>query len=106
MSSIPASEAPPTRFELELEFVQMLANPSYLAYLASAKYLQREEFINYLAYLQYWTQPPYVQWLKFPMATLKNLELLQQEDFRRDIIKPDIMYRLREELLESCARKS
>ena len=106
MSSVPTSEPFPTRFELELEFVQMLANPAYLAYLASAKYLQKEEFIYYLAYLQYWTKPPYVQWLKYPIATLKNLELLQQEDFRRDIIRPDVMFRLSEELLEVCARKS
>ncbi|SPQ19111.1 7e80eaf8-c80a-4b90-9607-2a41f7b7be29 [Thermothielavioides terrestris] len=79
-----------SRFELELEFVQSLANPQYLNYLASRKLLTNPAFVAYLAYLQYWTRPPYLKYLTFPTASLKMLELLQQERFRQDIMSPDL----------------
>ncbi|KXX79629.1 Mediator of RNA polymerase II transcription subunit 31 [Madurella mycetomatis] len=79
-----------SRFELELEFVQSLANPQYLNYLASRKFLTNPAFIAYLDYLQYWTRPPYLKYLTYPTATLKMLQLLQQERFRQEIISPDI----------------
>ncbi|KAL2181100.1 SOH1-domain-containing protein [Thermothelomyces heterothallicus CBS 202.75] len=81
-----------SRFELELEFVQSLANPQYLNYLASRKFLTNPAFVAYLDYLQYWTRPPYLKYLTFPTATLKMLELLQQEKFRQDIISPDLAH--------------
>ncbi|KAF6802941.1 mediator of rna polymerase ii transcription subunit 31 [Colletotrichum musicola] len=83
-----------TRFEIELEFVQALANPLYLNHLATQKLLTRPEFVAYLAYLQYWTRPPYLKYLMYPGPTLKHLELLQQEQFRQDIISPDLVQRL------------
>ncbi|KAH6628261.1 SOH1-domain-containing protein [Chaetomium tenue] len=83
-----------SRFELELEFVQALANPQYLNYLASRKFLVNPSFVAYLNYLQYWTRPPYLKYLTFPTATLKMLELLQQEKFRHDIISPDLAHAL------------
>merc|ERR1712000_717700 len=99
---IPASSNEPkyggfTRFEIELEFVQSLANPMYLNHLASQKYLQNPQFVAYLAYLQYWQHPPYSKFLNYPGPTLKNLELLQQEKFRTDILSPDTVARLFEE---------
>ncbi|TVY53549.1 Mediator of RNA polymerase II transcription subunit [Lachnellula suecica] len=78
-----------TRFEVELEFVQSLASPLYLNHLASLKYLENPAFVAYLSYLQYWSQPPYTKYLTYPGPTLKNLELLQQERFRADILGPD-----------------
>jgi len=42
------------RFELELEFVQALANPHYLESLAVQGVLNQPAFINYLKYLTYW----------------------------------------------------
>ncbi|KAF4595238.1 Mediator of RNA polymerase II transcription subunit 31 [Ophiocordyceps camponoti-floridani] len=88
-SEQPTSQQPPTdeeplyggysRFEMELEFVQSLANPFYLNHLASQKLLTQPAFIAYLAYLQYWASPPYVKYLVYPGPTLRNLELLQQE---------------------------
>jgi mediator of RNA polymerase II transcription subunit 31 len=72
------------------QFVQSLANPQYLNYLASRKFLTNPAFIAYLDYLQYWTRAPYLKYLTFPTATLKMLELLQQEKFRQDIISPDL----------------
>ena len=80
-----------TRFELELEFVQSLANPAYLNHLAAQKLLAQPAFVAYLAYLQYWSRPPYIKYLTYPGPTLKNLELLQQERFRQEIISPELV---------------
>ena len=88
-----------TRFELELEFVTLLASPPYLSHLAATKLLQHPPFVAYLKYLLYWTQPPYVKYLSYPGPTLKALELLQQEDFRRDVLRPDVVGRLAEGFL-------
>ncbi|MCJ1228576.1 hypothetical protein MMC12_005237 [Toensbergia leucococca] len=85
-----------TRFELELEFVQSLANPFYLNHLASQKLLQDPSFILYLKYLQYFKNPEYTKFLSYPGPTLKALELLQQERFRQDILSPETMTRLAE----------
>ncbi|KAK3310975.1 SOH1-domain-containing protein [Chaetomium strumarium] len=79
-----------SRFELELELVQSLANPLYLNYLASRKFLTNPAFVAYLDYLQYWTRPPYLKYLTHPTASLKMLQLLQQEKFRQDIMSPDL----------------
>ncbi|KAL9581337.1 MAG: hypothetical protein Q9212_003958 [Teloschistes hypoglaucus] len=86
-----------TRFELELEFVQALANPYYLNHLASQNWLQDSSFIEYLKYLQYFNKPEYITYLSYPAPTLKALELLQQEKFRQDILSPDVVARLAEE---------
>ncbi|KAJ9155613.1 hypothetical protein NKR23_g1937 [Pleurostoma richardsiae] len=91
-----------TRFEIELEFVQSLANPYYLNHLAAQKFLQQPAFVAYLAYLQYWSKPPYLKYLTYPGPTLKNLELLQQERFRQDIISPDLVSALVQEGLKAA----
>ncbi|KAI4210736.1 MAG: hypothetical protein LQ351_006411 [Letrouitia transgressa] len=93
-----------TRFELELEFVQSLANPFYLNHLASQKLLQDPSFVEYLKYLQYFTEPEYVKYLSYPGPTLKALELLQQERFRRDILSPDVVKRLVEETVVASVK--
>lgn len=108
------------RFTLELEFVLCLANPYYLQYLAqtyphllnnssSATHKpsttnslplddsDASRFARYLGYLySYWRTPEYSKYLTHPGAVLRNLELLQQEQFRRDIIRPDVIGRLLE----------
>ncbi|CEJ86772.1 Putative Mediator of RNA polymerase II transcription subunit 31 [[Torrubiella] hemipterigena] len=83
-----------SRFEIELEFVQSLANPFYLNHLASQKLLSQPAFIAYLAYLQYWSTPPYLKYLTYPGPTLKHLELLQTERFRTEIMSPDLVQAL------------
>ncbi|KAL8772979.1 MAG: hypothetical protein Q9209_001999 [Squamulea sp. 1 TL-2023] len=93
-----------TRFELELEFVQALANPYYLNHLASQKLLQDSTFVAYLKYLQYFTQPEYTKYLSYPGPTLKALELLQQERFRQEILSPDIVAHLAEQTLLSSIK--
>lgn len=112
----PPSSPPSARFTLELEFVLSLANPYYLSHLAvTYPYLLNEpdstnsttsstdtdtdatRFTNYLAYLHsYWRKPEYSKYLTHPGAVLRSLELLQQERFRREIIRPDVIARLLE----------
>jgi mediator of RNA polymerase II transcription subunit 31 len=87
-----------TRFELELEFVTLLSSPPYLSHLATTKLLYQPGFVNYLKYLLYWTKVPYTQYLSYPGPSLRALELLQQEDFRNDILRPDVVARLAEEI--------
>ena len=53
------------KFELELEFVQSLANPYYLHSLAQQNILDQPAFINYLAYLLYWKEKDYARFIQF-----------------------------------------
>ena len=103
------------RFTLELEFVLCLAHPAYLQHLAlsyphllnppatskSTSHITEEtdsdaaKFARYLSYLHsYWRTPEYSKYLTYPGATLRNLELLQQEQFRKDLIRPDVIAKL------------
>jgi hypothetical protein len=107
MASAPDPLSP--RFTIELEFVLCLSNPQYLQYLAGT-YPQllnlprnaaanedsdAAKFRRYLAYLyNYWRTPEYSKYLTHPGAVLRNLELLQNERFRKDIIRPDVISRL------------
>lgn len=71
------------RFELELEFVQSLANPQYLTcefyyyyiiivvlmvVLGQRGYFKEKSFVNYLKYLQYWKTKEYSHFLKYEMT--------------------------------------
>ncbi|EIW82633.1 SOH1-domain-containing protein [Coniophora puteana RWD-64-598 SS2] len=76
------------RFELELEFVQSLANPYYLHSLAQQNILDQPAFVNYLSYLQYWRHKDYARFIHYPHA-LHHLELLQQATFRAEIKKDE-----------------
>nr|XP_006130078.2 mediator of RNA polymerase II transcription subunit 31 [Pelodiscus sinensis] len=73
------------RFQLELEFVQCLANPNYLNFLAQRGYFKDKSFVNYLKYLLYWKEPEYAKYLKYPQC-LHMLELLQYEHFRKELV--------------------
>ncbi|VDN12904.1 unnamed protein product [Dibothriocephalus latus] len=55
------------RFQIELEFVQCLGNPNYLncTILSQQGCFDKSEFINYLAYLQYWKEPAYSKYLLY-----------------------------------------
>ncbi|KAH3680233.1 hypothetical protein WICMUC_000498 [Wickerhamomyces mucosus] len=81
----------PTRWEVELEFVQALANLQYLNYLAQNRYLEDETFLNYLRYLQYWNKPEYSKHLVYPNCLhILNL-LIDSKDFRNQIVRTDVM---------------
>lgn len=73
------------RFQIELEFVQSLANPNYLNFLAQRGYFKNQRFINYLKYLMYWKEPEYCKYLMYPQC-LSLLELLQHEQFLKEIV--------------------
>ena len=76
------------RFILELEFVEMLASPQYLHFLAQSRYLSQPAFLNYLAYLQYWHNPEYLPFIAHPHA-LYFLDLLHvSEAFRSACLNP------------------
>ncbi|CAA6673838.1 unnamed protein product [Spirodela intermedia] len=75
------------RFLLELEFVQCLANPTYIHYLAQNRYFEDEAFIGYLKYLQYWQKPEYIKFIMYPHC-LFFLELLQDANFRNAMAHP------------------
>ncbi|KAJ3425968.1 mediator of RNA polymerase ii transcription subunit 31 [Anaeramoeba flamelloides] len=70
-----------TRFIAELEFIQALANPSYLNYLAQSKYFSKKEFVNFLEYLTYWKKPQYSKFILYP-ESLYILDLLLKKEFR------------------------
>ena len=60
-----SEELPSNRFELELEFVQSLASPAYLHFLATSENLS--ELIPFLRYLRStWSQPDYARFLQYP----------------------------------------
>jgi mediator of RNA polymerase II transcription subunit 31 len=94
------------RFTLELEFVLSLSNPHYLQHLAmtypslftssTPSSLSNEndatKFTAYLSYLYaYWRTPQYVKFLTHPGATLNMLRLLQEERFRGEVGRPDVV---------------
>jgi mediator of RNA polymerase II transcription subunit 31 len=77
--------------------VQALGNPQYLNHLAAQKLLVNPDFVAYLDYLQYWSRPPYLKYLTYPAPTLKVLQLLQKENFRRQLIDPGFCFGVAEE---------
>jgi len=80
-------ELPSNRFELELEFVQSLAAPAYLHFLATQGYFNDRDFIDFLRYLRYWKKPEYARFITFPHC-LFFLDLLCRDDsdaFRREM---------------------
>ncbi|KAI9856214.1 MAG: hypothetical protein M1824_005523 [Vezdaea acicularis] len=64
------------------------ANPLYLNHLATQKLFEDPCFVAYLDYLQYFSKPEYISFLTYPGPTLKALQLLQLEQFRKDILNP------------------
>ncbi|AEY94818.1 FAAR164Cp [Eremothecium gossypii FDAG1] len=65
----PSSEGEqlPSRFEVELEFVQSLANIPYVTFLLTQHQIwQDPRFKAYLKYLEYWCEPPYTQFIVYP----------------------------------------
>mmetsp|Transcript_10946 Transcript_10946/g.30725 ORF Transcript_10946/g.30725 Transcript_10946/m.30725 type:complete len:132 (+) Transcript_10946:181-576(+) len=69
----------------QLEFIQSLASPAYLHYLATSNYLTDPAFLAYLKYLQYWRQPPYNRFLTYPHCLTFMDLLLTNETFRREL---------------------
>lgn len=79
------------RYLIELEFVQNLANPKYLNYLAQNGYFQQVEFIDYLKYLRYWKEPQYLKKLLFPQCLSFLDALIDNPQFCRELALPQFM---------------
>ena len=76
------------RFQLELEFVQALANPLYVHHLAQQGYLDSSAMHNYLKYLQYWRlDSRYAKYVLYPQC-FHFLKLLRHEKFREAMKNP------------------
>lgn len=60
-----AKTANRARFELELEFVQALANPFYLHSLAQQNILEQPAFVNFLEYLLYFKEKDYARFIQY-----------------------------------------
>lgn len=77
------------RFEMELEFVECLANPKYLNHLAQTLMLEDKRLLAYLDYLQYWKTPKYAKFITYPHC-LYMLDMLRDEDFRKKLKDPQV----------------
>lgn len=80
-----------SKFHIELEFVQNLANARYLHYLALQGYLEDAQFLRFLTYLRYWKQPQYVHYLLFPQCLVFLDALIDDAHFRRELASPQFM---------------
>ncbi|KAJ8607178.1 hypothetical protein CTAYLR_007333 [Chrysophaeum taylorii] len=84
-NAIDEQKALETRFRVELEFVQCLAAPFYLHYLAQHEYLEKPKFLEFLKYLRYWQQPEYARYLEYPDCLDFLDRLCDDESFRRNL---------------------
>ncbi|KAI5814752.1 SOH1-domain-containing protein [Pyronema omphalodes] len=100
-STIPTSGPGRTRLEIELEFVQCLANPFYLCHLAQTKVLEDPRFINYITYLNYWREPEYARMLSYPIYTLNALTLLSEPRFRIEIANAGLAYEMLSQMVQT-----
>ena len=64
-AEVDAKAANRARFELELEFVQALANPFYLHSLAQQNILEQPAFVNFLKYLLYFKEKDYARFIQY-----------------------------------------
>jgi len=79
------------RLMIEMEFVQNLANPKYLNFLAQRGYFEQDSFLQFLAYLQYWKEPEYSQHLTFPQCLAFLDAILNDKNFRREAALPQFV---------------
>ncbi|GFE52891.1 mediator of RNA polymerase II transcription subunit 31 [Babesia ovis] len=86
------------RFEAELEFVQCLANPHYLHFLSKAGYFEDQRFRAYIVYLQYFRQPEYIKYVKYPYC-IRVLELLLDDSFVHSLSNPMAIQAIEQQLM-------
>lgn len=87
------------RFTMELEFVQCLANPEYVLFLAQRALFINESFIAYLKYLLYWKRPEYACYISYP-AGLRMLERMQEPNFRMKLADPEFIGKIHRDQYE------
>ena len=86
-----------TKFILELEFVQCLANPAYIHYLAQRGYFKDGGFISFLKYLQYWKSPPYLFYIQYPNCFVYLDMIISSEAFRLDAARNESIIKWHEQ---------
>lgn len=84
-TSLAREALPENRFELELEFIQALASPAYLHFLATSRsddggpLLEDMRLQQFLKYLQdTYSQPDYARFLQYPHALYFLNVLIEQ----------------------------
>eukprot|EP00435_Cladocopium_sp_Y103_P004278 s2572_g1.t1 len=85
------------RFAEELEFVQCLANPSYVQWLATQGFFREPGFQRFLEYLTYWRRPQYVRYIVYPQC-LAVLDLLLRPAVRLRLHRADVISILADQL--------
>ena len=89
-----AAEA--TRFLLECEFVQLLADPAYVQYIVQ-QHLHKDGFEAYLAYLLgHWSTLAYARHLRWPQGLVHLRLLVCDKEFRAAAAREDFCAELRE----------
>ncbi|CAJ1918641.1 unnamed protein product [Cylindrotheca closterium] len=85
-TGLKTEDLPKDRFALELEFVQSLASPAYLHFIATTTTSDGQSLLldsRFKAFLRYlhetWTHPDYVRFIVYP-SSLHFLELLINND--------------------------
>ena len=69
------------RIEVDLEFLQLLSNPSYVAFLIKNDYFENRDFLEYLDYLSYIQNDKDLKCLvKYPIS-FNMLENIKSPDF-------------------------
>eukprot|EP00927_Polykrikos_kofoidii_P068084 TRINITY_DN63479_c0_g1_i1.p1 TRINITY_DN63479_c0_g1~~TRINITY_DN63479_c0_g1_i1.p1 ORF type:complete len:587 (-),score=90.52 TRINITY_DN63479_c0_g1_i1:158-1918(-) len=86
------------RFVAELEFLQCLANPEYVQWLANQRLFEAPAFLKFLAYLRYWAEQPHVQHVVYPQG-LRMLEMLMCPEFRARVHRLDARTVLTKQML-------
>ena len=85
-----------SRFEKELEFVQLLCNPEYIRWLYKNNFFARKDFRDFMAYLLYFREIPYRNCLLYPQA-LPILEMLLEDDVASKLADESFYTRLSED---------
>ena len=92
----PAADSESTRFVLELEFVQLLADPAYVCYVVQ-QHLHKDGFAAYLRYLHgHWSTLPYARHLRWPLGLVHLRLLVLDADFCEAARDDDFIVTLRD----------
>ena len=85
-------ELPSNRFSLELEFVQSLASPAYLHYIATTTTNEGQSLLlcpRFQAFLKYlhktWSKPEYARFITYPNALYFLEVLINNDAFCREL---------------------
>lgn len=95
------------RFLQDAEFLQALSNIDYVLWLSKQGFFAKQEFLNYLMYLQYLSLPEYIIHLSYPRG-IQVLDLLLKPAVRRLLEEDPLTFRriLIDQLWSSWGRKT